>query len=192
MKLGILGSGKIVKELLPVLEEIDEIEVVAISARNEDKLKRLAKEYDIPKYYLGIDELLADSKVEVVYVGLPNDLHYEAMKMAIEANKDIICEKPFTSNAYESQRIIELAKDKGVLVLEALTNRFIPNAIKVKEKLNELGDIKIVSFNYSQYSSRYDNFKKDIIEPVFTLEHSGGALMDLNLYNVAPVSYTHL
>ena len=187
MKLGILGSGKIVKELLPVLEEIDEIEVVAISARNEDKLKRLAKEYDIPKYYLGIDELLADSKVEVVYVGLPNDLHYEAMKMAIEANKDIICEKPFTSNAYESQRIIELAKDKGVLVLEALTNRFIPNAIKVKEKLNELGDIKIVSFNYSQYSSRYDNFKKDIIEPVFTLEHSGGALMDLNLYNVAYV-----
>lgn len=163
MKLGILGSGKIVKEVLPVLEEIDEIEVVAISARNEDKLKRLTKEYDIPKYYLGIDELLADSKVEVVYVGLPNDLHYEAMKMAIEANKDIICEKPFTSNSYESQRIIELAKDKGVLVLEALTNRFIPNAIKVKEKLNELGDIKIVSFNYSQYFSRYDKFKKDII-----------------------------
>ena len=187
MKLGIIGSGKIVKEVLPVLNGIDSIDIVAITARNEEKLKALSDDYDINKYYLDIDELLKDSEVEVVYIALPNELHFEAMKKAIEAGKDIICEKPFTSNAYETEKIIELADKKGVIVLEALTNRFIPNAVKVKELLPELGDIKIVSFNYSQYSSRYDNFKKDIIEPVFSLEHSGGALMDLNLYNVAYV-----
>ncbi|WP_297281774.1 Gfo/Idh/MocA family protein [uncultured Anaerococcus sp.] len=187
MKLGIIGSGKIVKEVLPVLKGIDCIDIVAITARNEEKLKALSDDYDINKYYLDIDELLKDSEVEVVYIALPNELHFEAMKKAIEAGKDIICEKPFTSNAYETEKIIELADKKGVIVLEALTNRFIPNAVKVKELLPELGDIKIVSFNYSQYSSRYDNFKKDIIEPVFSLEHSGGALMDLNLYNVAYV-----
>ena len=131
--------------------------------------------------------MLKDSEVEVVYVALPNELHFEVMKKAIEAGKDIICEKPFTSNAYETEQIIEQASKEDVIVLEALTNRFIPNAVKVKEILPKLGDIKIIFFNYSQYSSRYDNFKKDIIEPVFTLEHSGGALMDLNLYNVAYV-----
>ena len=187
MKLGIIGSGKIVKEVLPVLKGIDSIDIVAITARNEEKLKALSDDYGINKYYLDIDELLKDSEVEVVYIALPNELHFEVMKKAIEAGKDIICEKPFTSNAYETEQIIEQASKEDVIVLEALTNRFIPNAVKVKEILPKLGDIKIVSFNYSQYSSRYDNFKKDIIEPVFTLEHSGGALMDLNLYNVAYV-----
>ena len=187
MKLGIIGSGKIVKEVLPVLNGIDSIDIVAITARNEEKLKALSDDYGINKYYLDIDELLKDSEVEVVYVALPNELHFEVMKKAIEAGKDIICEKPFTSNAYETEQIIEQASKEDVIVLEALTNRFIPNAVKVKEILPKLGDIKIIFFNYSQYSSRYDNFKKDIIEPVFTLEHSGGALMDLNLYNVAYV-----
>lgn len=187
MKLGIIGSGKIVKEVLPVLKEIDSIDIVAITARNEEKLKALNDDYGINKYYLDIDELLKDSEVEVVYIALPNELHFEVMKKAIEAGKNIICEKPFTSNAYETEKIIELASKEDVIVLEALTNRFVPNAVKVKQLLPELGDIKIVSFNYSQYSSRYNNFKKDIIEPVFSLEHSGGALMDLNLYNVAYV-----
>ena len=175
MKLGIIGSGKIVKEVLPVLNGIDSIDIVAITARNEEKLKALSDDYGINKYYLDIDELLKDSEVEVVYVALPNELHFEVMKKAIEAGKDIICEKPFTSNAYETEQIIEQASKEDVIVLEALTNRFIPNAVKVKEILPKLGDIKIIFFNYSQYSSRYDNFKKDIIEPVFT-----------------PVSYTHL
>lgn len=187
MKLGILGSGKIVKEVLPVIKEIEEIELVAIAARNEEKLKELSAEYGIKRYYIGIDDLINDKEVEVVYIGLVNDLHYEAMKKSIEAGKDIICEKPFTSNLYETETIIDMAKDKDLIILEALSTRFIPNAIKAKEMIGDLGDIKLVSFNYSQYSSRYDNFKKDIIEPVFSLEHAGGALMDLNLYNVAYV-----
>ena len=108
MKLGIIGSGKIVKEVLPVLNGIDSIDIVAITARNEEKLKALSDDYGINKYYLDIDELLKDSEVEVVYVALPNELHFEVMKKAIEAGKDIICEKPFTSNAYETEQILSL------------------------------------------------------------------------------------
>ena len=185
MKLGILGQGKIVKEILPVIEDIEEIELVAIAARDEAKLKDLSHEYGIKRYYTNIDDLINDDEVKVVYIGLPNDLHYEAMKKAIEAGKDIICEKPFTTNLYETEKIIDLANNKDVIVLEALNNRFIPNALKAKDLVEDLGQIKLVSFNYSQYSSRYDNFKNDIIEPVFSLDHAGGALMDLNIYNVS-------
>ena len=185
MKLGILGSGKIVKEVLPVLKKIKNIDLVAIAARNEEKLQNLAKEFDIKKYYLGIDELLQDQDIDTVYVALPNHLHFDAMDKAIDYGKDIICEKPFTSNFYETKQIIEKAKHKDVMIVEAISHRFIPNAIETKKMINDLGEIKIVSFNYSQYSSRYDKFKAGNIEPVFSLEASGGALIDLNLYNVA-------
>lgn len=185
MKLGILGSGKIVKEVLPVLKKIENIDLVAIAARNEEKLQNLAKEFDIKKYYLGIDELLQDQDIDTVYVALPNHLHFDVMDKAIDYGKDIICEKPFTSNFYETKQIIEKAKHKDVMIVEAISHRFIPNAIETKKMINDLGEIKIVSFNYSQYSSRYDKFKAGDIEPVFSLEASGGALIDLNLYNVA-------
>ena len=185
MKLGILGSGKIVKEVLPVLNQIENIEVVAIAARNEEKLEKLAEEFDIEKYYIGIDDLLASPEIDTVYIALPNHLHFDAMNKAIDAGKDIICEKPFTSNLYETEQIIEKARDKDVMIVEAISHRFIPGAIETKKMIDDLGDIKIVSFNYSQYSSRYDKFKAGEIEPVFSLEASGGALIDLNLYNVA-------
>lgn len=185
MKLGILGNGKIVGEVLDVIADIEEIEVISIAARNEEKLQNICKDYKIKNYYLSIDDLVNDPEIDTVYVGIPNDLHYEAMDKAIDAGKNIICEKPFTSNAYETEKIIEKAKKANVMVIEAITHRFIPNAIDAKNKIKDLGDLKIVSFNYSQYSSRYDNFKKDIIAPAFSLEHSGGALIDLNLYNVA-------
>lgn len=185
MKLGILGSGKIVKEVLPVLKEIENIEVVAIAARNEEKLQNLCEEFAIEKYYLGIEALLADEKIDTVYVALPNNLHFDAMDKAIDAGKDIICEKPFTTNSYETEKIIEKEKEHEVMIVEAISHRFIPNAIEAKKIVDDLGDIKIVSLNYSQYSSRYDKFKEGIIEPVFSLESAGGALIDLNLYNVA-------
>lgn len=185
MKLGILGSGKIVNEVLPVINQIENIDLMAIAARNEEKLQNLCQDYGIKRYYLGIDDLLADDEIDTVYVALPNNLHFEAMDKAIDAGKNIICEKPFTSNSYESEKIIEKAKENKVMIVEAISHRFIPNANEVKKLIGELGDIKIVSFNYSQYSSRYDKFKEGIIEPVFRLENSGGALIDLNLYNVA-------
>ena len=185
MKLGILGSGKIVKEVLPVLKEIESIEVVAIAARNEEKLQNLCEEFAIEKYYLSIEALLADEQIDTVYVALPNNLHFDAMDKEIDAGKDIICEKPFTTNSYETEKIIEKAKEHEVMIVEAISHRFIPNAIEAKKIVDDLGDIKIVSLNYSQYSSRYDKFKEGIIEPVFSLESAGGALIDLNLYNVA-------
>lgn len=184
MKLGILGSGKIVKEILPVLEQVENIELVAIAARNEGKLEELVEEFNIGKYYIGIDDLLADPDIDTVYVALPNYLHYEAMDKAIAKGKDIICEKPFCGNLRESEDIFGRAFAKDLIVLEAASHRFIPNALAVRDELKKLGEIKIVSFNYSQYSSRYDKFKEGEITPVFDRSMNGGALMDINFYNV--------
>ena len=186
MKLGIIGAGKIAQEVLTFINEIDGIDLVAIAAtpRSEDKLKNLSKEYKIDKYYTDYVKLLENPDVEAVYVALPNNLHYEVMDKALDFGKDIICEKPFTANVNQALKIFKKAEEKNLIVLEAMSNRFIPNALKVKEEIGKLGNLKIVSFNYSQYSSRYDRFKKGDIAPAFSLGNAGGALMDLNVYNI--------
>ena len=186
MKLGIIGAGKIAQEVLTFINEIDGIDLVAIAAtpRSEDKLKKLSEEYKIDKYYTDYEKLLANEEVEVVYVALPNNLHYEVMDKALDFGKDIICEKPFAANVNQALKIFKKAEEKNLILLEAMSNRFIPNAVKVKEQLSKLGKIKIVTFNYSQYSSRYDRFKEGDIAPAFSLGNAGGALMDLNIYNI--------
>lgn len=186
MKLGIIGAGMIAQEVLTFIGEIENIEVVAIAAtpRSAEKLRDLSEKYGISKYYTAYEELLANPEIEVVYVALPNNLHYEVMDKAIDAGKDIICEKPFTANVNQALKIFKKAEAKGKIILEATSNRFIPNALRVKEEISKLGKIKIVSFNYSQYSSRYDRFKAGDIAPAFSLENAGGALMDLNIYNI--------
>ena len=186
MKLGIIGAGMIAQEVLTFINQIEGIDPVAIAAtpRSEDKLKNLSEKYGIGEYYTDYEKLLLNPDVEVVYVALPNNLHYEVMDKALDAGKDIICEKPFAANVNQALRIFKKAEAKGRIVLEAMTNRFIPNALRVKEEISKLGKIKIVSFNYSQYSSRYDRFKAGDIAPVFSLGNAGGALMDLNIYNI--------
>lgn len=186
MKLGIIGAGKIAQEVLTFINDIDGTRLVAIAAtpRSEGKLKNLSQEYKIDKYYTDYEELLENPEVEVVYVALPNNLHYEVMDKALDFGKDIICEKPFTANVNQALKIFKKAEEKNLILLEAMSNRFIPNALKVKEEIAKLGKMKIVSFNYSQYSSRYDRFKEGDIAPAFSLGNAGGALMDLNVYNI--------
>ncbi|MFR2502999.1 MAG: hypothetical protein ACLS85_11090 [Coprobacillus cateniformis] len=69
-------------------------------------------------------------------------------------------------------------------MVEAVSTQYLPNTLKIKELLPTLGQIKIVSANYSQYSSRYDAFKAGEVLPAFNPAMSGGALMDLNIYNI--------
>ena len=186
MKLGIIGAGKIAQEVLTFINEIDGMDLLAIAAtpRSEGKLKNLSQDYKIDKYYTDYVKLLENPEVEVVYVALPNNLHYEVMDKALDFGKDIICEKPFTANVNQALKIFKKAEEKNLILLEAMSNRFIPNALKVKEEIAKLGKMKIVSFNYSQYSSRYDRFKEGDIAPAFSLGNAGGALMDLNVYNI--------
>ena len=186
MKLGIIGAGAIAQEVLTFINDIEDIDLVAISAtkNSEDKLKDLSEKYDIDSYYTDYEELLEDEDVEAVYIALPNNLHYEVMDRALDSGKDVICEKPFAADISQAQKIFDKARKKDLIVLEAMSNRFIPNALEVKKRLGDLGKIKIVSFNYSQYSSKYDRFRKGDIAPAFSLENAGGALMDLNIYHI--------
>ena len=186
MRLGILGTGKIVTEALPVLATIPNIELAAIFAtpRSQEKLAKFQTEYQIDKYYTDLDKLLADDHIDTVYVALPNSLHFEFAKRSLLAGKNVISEKPFVPTAAELLELRAIAQQKQLVLVEAITNQYLPNYQVIKDNLSQLGEIKLVIANYSQYSSRYDDFKMGKIAPAFDPQKGGGALMDLNIYNL--------
>ena len=186
MKLAILGTGKIVDEVLPVLKEINDIELNAIlsTPRSLEKAQKLADIYAISQVSSDYDSILANSDVDTIYVALPNHLHYDYAKKALLAGKHVICEKPFTLTLAEFEDLAKIAEQNNRILLEAITNQYLGNFAAIKDNLAKLGDIKIVECNYSQYSSRYDAFKRGEIAPAFDPEKGGGALRDLNIYNI--------
>ena len=184
MRVGITGAGMTVPWFLEAAELIPEMEIGALFARKEEKRKELCEKYHIPAAYDSYEKLLADESLDVLYLPLPNSLHYSFAKQALEAGKHLIMEKPFTVTFAEAKELAELAESKGLLLFEAATNQYNPNYEKVRELLPGLGDIKIVQIDFAQYSSRYDAFKQGIIAPVFDVNKAGGALLDLNVYNI--------
>lgn len=186
MKLALLGTGMIVKEVLPVLREIEGIELVAIlsTARSLATAQDLAKTHGITQATSDYEDILTNPEVDTVYVALPNHLHYDYAKKALLDGKHVICEKPFTLKADELEDLLALAAERQLFLLEAITNQYLPNFYWLQEQLPKLGDLKIVTCNYSQYSSRYDAFQRGEIAPAFDPKQGGGALRDLNIYNI--------
>ncbi|HEL1351853.1 TPA: Gfo/Idh/MocA family oxidoreductase [Streptococcus equi subsp. zooepidemicus] len=186
MKLALVGTGMIVKEVLPVLKEIKSIDLMAIvsTPRSLEIAEALADAFGIQQASCQLADVLKNEEVDTVYVATPNHLHFEVAKQALEAGKHVICEKPFTMTAKELDTLNSIARAKQLILLEAITNQYLPNTQFIKEHLTELGDIKLVECNYSQYSSRYDAFQRGEIAPAFDPKKGGGALRDLNIYNI--------
>lgn len=186
MNVGIAGAGNIVPHFLEAQRSIAELQVNAVCAskHSRERMGRLAEDYSISSIYYDYNAMLADHCLDVVYIAVPNHLHYPFSKWALEQGKSVICEKPFCSNADELRSLAALAEEKGLYLFEAISNQYFPTYQKVRELLPRLGDIKIVEMNFSQYSSRYDAFRRGEVPPVFDPAKSGGALMDLNVYNI--------
>lgn len=184
MKIGTIGTGFIVDAFLAAVDSTAEAVCTAMYSRKQETAKTLADKYEISTIYTSLDELFEDNEVEVVYVASPNSLHYYHAKQALEHGKHVICEKPFTSTVKELDTLIALAKQKNLMLFEAITTIHLPNFQLVKENLNKLGQIKLVQCNYSQLSSRYNALLAGETPNVFNPEFSGGSLVDINIYNL--------
>ena len=128
--------------------------------------------------------MLLDSDIDFIYVAVSNNVHYQYTKQALEAGKNVICEKPFTVKASETEELIQIAKDKHLFLFEAITVIYAPNYQYIKDNLKEIGTLHYVHANYAQYSSRYDKYLNKEVTPAFSPESAGGALYDLNIYNL--------
>ncbi|MGM0215740.1 Gfo/Idh/MocA family protein [Enterococcus sp. AZ109] len=186
MKLGIIGAGMIAKEFMNLASELPQIELAAIlsSKRSLAKTTELQAVHHIGAVFTDYNELLQAAEIDTVYIALPNHLHFHYAKEALLAGKHVICEKPFTLELQEAYELQALAQKKDLLLFEAITNQYLGNYQKMKEYLAIIGPVHMISCNYSQYSSRYDAFKKGETPPAFDPNAGGGALMDINIYNL--------
>ncbi len=184
MRLGILGTGMIVKDMLTGIHELP-FEYVAIlgTEATREETEGLKEQYHLDKTFYSYEELL-QSDIDTVYVALPNNLHFRFGKQALLAGKHVILEKPATANLFELLELKKLAVENDLILVEASTVNYFPAVKAVKKNLSQIGAIRIVNMNFSQYSSRYDRFQKGEILPVFDPAKAGGALMDLNVYNI--------
>lgn len=184
MNLGIIGTGKIVQEVLKAIRPIEGICLNAVYSRRMETGAALADPFGIPRVYTDLEELLSDDTVDTVYIASPNSLHYEQARAALRHGKHVIAEKPFTSTLREAEELCSIAVSKGLFLFEAVTTHYLPNYQYIKEQLPQLGRIRIVQCCFSQYSSRYDALLAGETPNVFHPKFSGGALEDINLYNI--------
>ncbi len=185
MKLGVVGTGFIAQEVTPQLRSWG-IEPMAVCGTPQtiDEVEKLCRENDIAGIYGEYEKMLDEADIDTVYVAVPNFLHYSFVKQALAAGKNVIVEKPMTSNDREANELYEIADKNGLYLFEAISTVYLDNYRKIKEWLPKIGEVKIVTANYSQYSRRYDAFREGTVLPAFDPNKSGGALMDLNLYNL--------
>ncbi len=184
MKLGIMGTGKIVREVLPVIRSLEPEKCFLMGREpSAERTKELSGRYGLDGWCLSMEELLA-SDIDTVYIALPNQLHFSAAKQAIIAGKNVILEKPITPTLAEFDVLAGEARLENVFLFEAMTTPHMPAFCSLREQIPRLGEVISVNFQFLQYSSRYDAFLEGEITPVFDPLCFGGALMDLNVYNL--------
>lgn len=185
MKLGIIGSGMIVRHFLPQLSEIEKLEICSLlsTTRSLPKAEELAAQYHIDFVTDSFDDFIS-SGIDTVYVAVPNYLHYEYTRKVLEKGLNAIVEKPMVCNLREAEELRDIAVREHCFLFEAITTLYMGNYQKIAEWLPRIGTVKIVTAEYSQYSSRYNAFRNGEVLPAFDNTKAGGALMDLNVYNI--------
>lgn len=186
MKVGIVGAGNIVIHCLEAIEQIDDLVCVSLCVLESDLdiAKSIASQFNIADITTDYEQFLLKDNIDIVYLGIPNKFHYQYAKKALEFNKHVVNEKPFSSNYEEALELVQLAKENNLFLFEAITTIYSPNVLALKKKLSAIENVKLVQSNYSQLSSRYANYLNGSVHPAFDPKMSGGALYDINIYNV--------
>ncbi|MGN0308901.1 MAG: Gfo/Idh/MocA family protein [Lachnospiraceae bacterium] len=184
MKIGAVGTSFIMDTILENILAVEGIDCMAIYSRKEETGYALANRFGIKKVYTSLEEMCCDSELDWIYIASPNSLHYQQAKTALLAGKHVLCEKPFTPRADQVRELAEIARRKRLFLFEAILPLFHPHYEKVREYLPSIGNLKLILATFCQYSSRYEALMSGNIPNVFNPQFAGGALMDLNLYNI--------
>ena len=180
VRMGVLGCARIVpKALVEPARRLPDVQVVAIASRDRSRAEKFARRWNIPKVHNSYGDVLADPEIDAIYIPLPNSLHAEWSIRALEAGKDVLCEKPIASNAAEAEQMAEVARRTGRLLVEALHSRYHPLFARLKEIIEsgEIGKLEYVEGHLCVPAIFPDPVR-------YTYELGGGAVMDVGCYPI--------
>ena len=174
---GILGTGKIAKTFATALKDTPDAQLAAVGSRNLASADVFAREFGGTAYG-SYDALVRSADVDLVYVGTPHPMHYENVRLALEAGKGVLCEKAFTVNRRQAEELVALAREKNLFLMEAMWTRFLPALAEVRRIVDsgEIGTVRQVNADLG--------FKADVgpQHRLFNPVLGGGALLDLGIY----------
>ncbi|WP_420362484.1 Gfo/Idh/MocA family oxidoreductase [Curtobacterium aetherium] len=178
---GVLGTGGIARSFVSDCSAAG-VEFTAVGSRTEESARAFAAEHGIARAHGDYASLVADDQVDAVYVATPHSRHAEDALIAIEAGKHVLVEKAFTITAAEARRVRDAARDRGVLVVEAMWTRFLPQTAMMRRVLAEgrIGTPRLVEATHHQ--ALPSDPRHRLNDPAL----GGGALLDLGVY---PVSF---
>ncbi|MFC1740655.1 Gfo/Idh/MocA family protein, partial [Pseudomonadota bacterium] len=178
---GIVSTGRITHQFVQDFRFVPNGEVVAVASRTQESAEVFAGEYDIPKAYAGYQRLLEDPEVDAVYVATPHTLHFQNTADAIAAGKHVLCEKPFTVNPRESEKLFSLAGQSSVFVMEAMWTYFLPAIQKAQEwvKQGRIGKFRQVKADFGFPKLPYDPAQRE-----YNADLAGGCLLEMGIYPV--------
>ncbi len=182
LKLAIVGTNFISDAFANAAKLSKKCEAFAIYSRSKEKGEDFAKKHGISRVYKDFDEMLKDSDIDAVYVASPTFLHKEMAVKALRAGKHAFIEKMICTSYGEFLEIKEAEKSSSAIFLEAMRPDFDKAFAIVEENLAKIGKIKEVSLEFRQYSSRFDNFKRGIVENAFNPALKNSALSDIGIY----------
>ena len=182
IKFGIVGAGNIARKFAQALNVCDDAQFYAISSRSIEKANEFAENYGADIAYGSYDELINDENVDIIYIAILNHEHMNLAKKSILASKAVICEKPLGLDYDEIKEVIDLAREKSVLFMEALWTRFLPPYQMAQKWIEDgmIGEVKMVNANFG---SKIDD--QDPESRLFNKSVGGGALFDVGCYCVA-------
>lgn len=181
MNFSILAPGHIAASMAAAVNGLSEeygIKCHSIASRDIKKAEEFADKWGFEKAYGSYEEMVKDPEVELVYIASPHSLHYEHTKLCLEHEKNVLCEKAFTVNAKQAEELINMAKEKKLLLVEAIWTRFMPS----RTIISGLVERKIVGKPISLTANLgyYLQDKARLVEPFL----AGGALLDVGVYPI--------
>lgn len=181
LKIGLIGTNFISSDFCEAAVLVPETELYAVYSRKQETGDRFAQKHGIRRVYTDYDAFL-DSGLDAVYVASPNFVHCEQTLNALKHGKHVLCEKVMAVNETEVQAMIDCARERGLILLEAMRPDFDPAYDLIGQTLPRLGPLSRATFEFCQYSSRYDRFLGG--EPVnaFNPELCNAAVMDIGVY----------
>ncbi|MGI6536882.1 MAG: Gfo/Idh/MocA family protein [Caldicoprobacterales bacterium] len=181
---GIIATGAIARQFSIGLNFAPGAVKYAVASRELQKAESFADEYGFRKAYGSYEELLADPKVDIVYIATPHQFHTENTIAALKAKKAVLCEKPFAVNAAAAKEMVKTARENNCLLMEAMWTRFIPAVQKAKEMVEqgEIGDIRMITGDFGYRT------EVGVPDRIYDPAACGGGLMDVGIYPVSLAS----
>ena len=182
IRLSIVGTNFISDRLAEAAALVDGVEISAVYSRKFDTGAAFAAKHGINAVFCDYNEMLASDKVDAVYVASPTFLHRDHTVLALKAGKHVLCEKSIATSHDEFLDMQSASVSSGRVLLEAMRPAHDPFYNVLKAELSHLGKVVSADLEFKKYSSRYDNFKRGVVENAFNPELKNSALSDIGVY----------